>query len=157
MKAALRTGYYLLTGEDARPDLLQLEAVRGMDYVKEASLEIAGIVLKVAVVHGIPNIEPLLKKLEEDDLDYDFIEVMNCREGCIGGGQPLGPIGRGDETRQKRIFRFYQKDRTDKVRTSYQNREVKAVYQSFLEKPLSKLSEKLLHTYYESKHDILGE
>lgn len=157
MEAALRTAYHFITGKGAPKDLLQLEQVRGMKQVKEAQITILNHSLKVAVVHGIPNVEPLLQKLEEGTLDYDFIEVMNCKGGCIGGGgQPLTAINKQDEVRQSRIAGLYQSDENDQVRCSYQNEDIKAIYQSFLHQPLSKLSESLLHTTYQSRQDILG-
>lgn len=156
MEAALRTVYYFLTGEDAKDKLLELKPVRGLQSVKEATVSILGNDLKVAVVHGIPNVEPLLKKLEEGMLDYDFIEVMNCVGGCIGGGQPLVPIGKQDEVREKRIDGLYKSDEKDSIRCSYQNEDIKVIYRTFLSKPLSKISEDLLHTTYHSRQDILG-
>ena len=91
MEAAIRTAYHFLTNENPKKDLLTFTKVRGYDNVKEAEVIIGDKELKLLVVHGMTNIEPFLKELENGKLDYHFIEVMNCPGGCIGGGgQPLG-------------------------------------------------------------------
>lgn len=98
MEAALRTAYLVVTGEELAT--LDFTPVRGLATVKEAEIpmKIKGtdkeIVLKVAVVHGTKNIEPLLKQIEDGESPYHFIEVMNCPGGCVnGGGQPINPMG----------------------------------------------------------------
>ena len=98
MEAALRTAYLVVTGEELAT--LDFTPVRGLATVKEAEIpmKIKGtdkeIVLKVAVVHGTKNIEPLLKQIEDGQSPYHFIEVMNCPGGCVnGGGQPINPMG----------------------------------------------------------------
>ena len=92
MEAALRSAYYFITGNEPGDDLLKLEVVRGMNGVKEASLEINGIPLRVAVVPGTDNARAFIDHMETSGTHYDFVEVMTCRGGCIGGGgQPLHP------------------------------------------------------------------
>jgi hypothetical protein len=91
MEAAVRTAYHFLTNKSPNNELLSFTKVRGYDNVKEAEIAIGSNNLKLLVVHGMNNIEPILKDLENGKLDYHFIEVMNCPGGCIGGGgQPLG-------------------------------------------------------------------
>ncbi|MGL5270271.1 MAG: [FeFe] hydrogenase, group A [Selenomonadaceae bacterium] len=97
MEAALRTAYFVVTGEEMKP--LNFQPVRGLEAVKKAEvpLKIKGstreITLKVAVVHGTANIEPLLQQIENGNSPYHFIEVMNCPGGCVnGGGQPIHPM-----------------------------------------------------------------
>jgi ferredoxin hydrogenase large subunit len=98
MEAALRTAYFVLTGEELGE--LHYEPVRGLKEVKTAAvpLKLKGngqeIVLKIAVVHGTKNVEPLLAEVKEGHSPYHFIEVMNCPGGCVnGGGQPINPMG----------------------------------------------------------------
>jgi ferredoxin hydrogenase large subunit len=98
MEAALRTAYFVLTGEELGE--LHYEPVRGLKEVKTADvpLKLKGngqeIVLKIAVVHGTKNVEPLLAEVKEGHSPYHFIEVMNCPGGCVnGGGQPINPMG----------------------------------------------------------------
>lgn len=98
MEAALRTAYFVLTGKELDP--LTYEPVRGLKQVKTAAVPIRlpasgqEIVLRIAVVHGTKEIEPLLKEIEAGTSPYHFIEVMNCPGGCVnGGGQPIHPMG----------------------------------------------------------------
>ena len=131
--------------------------VRGYDNVKEAEVNINDLNLKLLVVHGMTNIEPILKDLESGKLDYHFIEVMNCPGGCVGGGgQPLGIISKQKELTEKRISGLYNEDNQLELKNSYENPDIIDIYRSYLEKPLSKKSEKLLHTSYQDRSDILG-
>lgn len=158
MEAAVRTAYYLITKEEPHQALFQLEPVRGMDGIKEASLEIAGIPVRLAVIHGTENARQFLEEMKEKPEKYDFVEVMTCRGGCIGGGgQPKTEIPMTDEIRNKRITSLYRKEESVPIRTSHQNPEIKAVYEEFYGAPLSELAEKMLHTVYEDKSTSLGE
>ena len=159
MEAATRTAYYLLTKENPPKDLLDFKAIRGYNNMKEATIDLAGKQLRLLVVHGCSNIEPLLEKLEKDgSIDYDFIEVMNCPGGCIsGGGQPLGVVSKQQEIAEKRQAGLYTEDQELKVRASYENQDIIDIYNSYLEHPLSEKSEELLHTKYEDRSSILGE
>ena len=159
MEAAIRTAYYLLTKENPPKDLLDFKAVRGYNNIKEATVDLSGTKIKLLVAYGCPNIEPFLEKLEkEGTLDYDFIEVMNCPGGCIGGGgQPLGIVSRQQETLEKRIAGLYAEDQALKVRSSYENQDIIDLYKCYLTEPLSEKAEKLLHTKYQDRSSILGE
>ena len=154
-EAAIRSVYYMLTGESPKEKLLNYEPVRGLENIKEATVNIKGLNINVAVVHGLPNLEKLLKN---GMIKYHFIEVMNCRGGCIGGGgQPLVPIPKLDEIRQKRIEGLYKCDTISNVRNSYENPDINKIYDEFLEKPLSEISHKLLHTTYQDRSELLKE
>lgn len=159
MEAAVRTAYYLLTKKNPPKDLLDFQPVRGYDSVKEAIVTINDSNLRLLVVYGMPNIEPFLKQLEDDGvLNYDFIEVMNCPGGCVGGGgQPLGIVSRQKDVIEKRISGLYTEDEAVEVRTSYQNPDIITLYQSYLSKPLSEKAHLLLHTQYVNESSILGE
>lgn len=159
MEAALRTAYYFLNKKDPDIYFLGYNQVRGMNNIKEATVDFESVKLNVAVVHGLTNLKPLLEELRKTGkLKYDFIEVMNCVGGCIGGGgQPLVNIADADKIKQSRITSLYEADVKDKIRSSYQNKEIKALYDDFLGEPLSENAHKLLHTKYENKSKVLGE
>ncbi|MFP4441858.1 MAG: NADH-dependent [FeFe] hydrogenase, group A6 [Spirochaetia bacterium] len=149
MEAAVRTAHYLLT--DKELESVDLEAVRGLEGVKEGSVNIGGTEVRVAVAHSMTNIEAVLEKVRHakrtgGETPYHFIEVMACRGGCIaGGGQPYNST---DEIREKRIAGIYQDDKKSAIRCSHHNPAVQELYKEFLGKPLSEESHKLLHTHY---------
>jgi len=153
MEAALRTAYCLITG-DAQPPSIEFEAVRGMQGVKEAEIDIKGTKVKIAVAHQMGNIEQMLNLIREDRRNgvkprYDFIEVMACRGGCIsGGGQPLGVT---DEVRLARTKGIYNDDEKSVLRMSHQNPQVQKIYADFLGAPLSEKAHKLLHNHYHAR------
>jgi iron-only hydrogenase group A len=144
MEAALRTAYEVITGEPL--DTIDLEAVRGLEGIKSATIPVDGIGLRVAVVHGLANARKLLDEVRMDTRQYDFIEVMACPGGCLaGGGQPF-PVC--DETRQARAAAIYRGDREMPIRKSHENPAVQALYAGFLGEPLSEKAHHLLHTHY---------
>lgn len=150
-EATLRAVWHYRTGEPAPASLLNFEPVRGLAGVREASLEIAGKPLRVAVVHGTGTARPLLDAIVKGQAKYDFVEVMACPGGCIGGGGQPKPGGNGrpdDKLRQKRIAGLYTKDAQQAIRSSADNPDVQALYREFLDKPLSPRAQELLHTSY---------
>ena len=158
MEAAARTAYFLITGENPPEDYLNLKPVRGMDGIKEAEVVIDGIPLRLAVIHGLENARQIVENLQKKELDYDFIEVMTCPGGCIGGGgQPKTQVPLTDEIRKARIQALYTKDSDMELRYSHENPDIKRVYEEFYGKPLSGMAEKVLHTSYIDRSDILGE
>lgn len=158
MEAAVRTAYAYVTKEAPPESLYQLAPVRGMDGVREATLEVGGIPLRLAIVHGTANAKKLIKKLQAGEVTYDFIEVMTCRGGCIGGGgQPRTEVPMTDEILKARIAGLYAGDERDVRRLSHENPDVIAVYQEFYGAPLSPMAEEMLHTNYTSKAWMLGE
>jgi ferredoxin hydrogenase len=151
MEATLRAVWFYRTGANAPASLLKFEPVRGLAGVREASLEIGGKPLRVAVVHGTGTARPLLDEILKGTVKYDFVEVMACPGGCIGGGGQPKPNGNGrpdDKLRQKRIDGLYRKDAGQTVRCSVDNPDVRTVYHEFLGKPLGPLAHELLHTSY---------
>ena len=158
MEAAVRTAYAALTGEPVPDDLYDLKEVRGLAGTKEASLTIAGTRLDIAVVYGTANARRLLDSIKRGEKFYQFIEVMTCPGGCIGGGgQPKDKNFSGDGLRQKRIDGLYARDRQMKLRLSHENPEIQAIYKNFSEKPLSPLAEEMLHTSYIDRSSDLGK
>ena len=150
MEAALRTAYCLITG-DKQPPSIDFKEVRGMEGVKTATIDIKGTKVNVAVAHQMGNVEKVLDQVREDRKAgkkprYDFIEVMACRGGCIGGGGQ--PCLATDEIRAKRTAGIYTDDEKSTLRMSHLNPEVQALYKDYLKEPGSEKAEKLLHTHY---------
>ncbi|NLF32879.1 MAG: ferredoxin, partial [Planctomycetes bacterium] len=145
MEAALRTAYHLLTGEDLPK--LTISAVRGMDGVKVASVDIAGTTVNVAVANGLGNARTLLEEIRRGHRkDLHFIEVMTCPGGCIGGG---GQVLDTDQAAVRaRMQALYKIDGHDALRTSHANKAVQRLYEEFLGRPLGHRSHELLHTTY---------
>ena len=157
MEAAARSAYYFVTGKNPGGDYLNLSAVRGMDGVRGATIDIAGTPVRVAVAHGMDNARRLVDDVLAGKRDYDFIEVMNCRGGCIGGGgQPKTEVPMSDDIRKARIAALYEKDGGMQLRFSHDNPDIKAAYARHYEKPLSPLAERLLHTSYHNRSGELG-
>ena len=141
MEAALRSAYYLLTKENPHPDAFSI--VRGQDGVKEATIEINGIPVRAAVVHGLANTRALIEKIRSGQVEYDFVEVMTCPGGCAGGGgQPYSE----EEMAAVRGQKLYDIDAENPIRFSHENSEVITLYKEYLGEPLSHVSHKLLHT-----------
>lgn len=115
-----------------------------MEGWKEREFEIAGAKLKVAVVHGLGNADKLLQALRAKTLSYDFVEVMACPGGCVGGGGQ--PIHEQEEFAGNRAPVLYRQDAAGPIRFSHENPSIQAVYRDYLKEPLSELSEELLHT-----------
>ena len=117
--------------------------------MKETTVSIRDIKLKAAVVHGTANAKTLLEKLKTGESHYDFIEVMTCPGGCIGGGgQPKEYLMSSETLHESRMKALYQKDAGMKIRSSYENPEIIQLYEKFYGKPLNELAEKMLHTNY---------
>jgi len=152
MEAALRTGYHLVTGEELGK--VEFEAVRGMDGVKSAEIDIKGTKVRVAVAHQMGHVEQVLNEVRAarakgEETPYHFIEVMACRGGCIsGGGQPHGAT---DAIRAKRTAGIYRDDEQSQFRCSHQNPHIQKIYDEFLGAPLSHKAHELLHTTYKPR------
>jgi len=152
MEAALRTAYFYATGQPLPK--LELEAIRGLQGVKEGTVMVGETPVRVAVAHGLANVEAVLERVRAArkkgaETPYHFIEVMACPGGCIGGGGQ--PYGVDNERRKLRIAGLYQDDRDAAVRCSHDNPEVVRVYEDFLGKPLGPRAHQLLHTRYTAR------
>jgi NADH-quinone oxidoreductase subunit G len=153
MEAALRTAYCLITKED-QPPAIEFSAVRGMDGVKTATIDIKGTKVNIAVAHQMGNVEKVLNEVREDIKNgvkprYDFIEVMACRGGCVGGGGQ--PCLATDEVRAARTAGLYTDDEKSTLRMSHLNPEVQSLYKDYLGEPGSEKAEELLHTHYHKR------
>lgn len=160
MEAVLRCAYYFLTGVFPPKEFLFLDALRGKQGVKEATVTIAGKKLRLLVVSGIKNVESYLKQLEDDpeQFPYDIIEVMACDGGCIGGGgQPIGAILKQEETIQRRMQILYEEDQSVLQKVSYENQNIIDLYQSYLFEVGGAKAKKLLHRKYQDRSSLLGE
>jgi len=144
MEAALRTVYEVVTGETLQQ--LEFSAVRGMEGVKSASVDLGGKTIKVAIAHGLNNAKKIMELIKSGKADYSFIEIMCCPGGCIGGGGQ--PYGTTNEVRAQRIAALYQVDESLPIRKSHQNPAIQELYRDFLKEPLGELSHQLLHTEY---------
>ena len=158
MEAALRTAYAYITGQQPPDALLDLQPVRGYDGLREASLDINGMTVNVAVVYGTANARRMIERIKSGEKEYHFIEVMTCPGGCIGGGgQPRDLAADANQSRQSRIASLYQRDASLKVRSSHENPEIQQLYQDFYGEPLSELAEKMLHTIYQDRSNDLKQ
>ncbi len=148
MEAALRSVSEIL---DKKETPIEFKNVRGNSDIKEATYQIAGKDINVAVVHGGVAIQQFLEHLKESQKQYHFVEFMGCTGGCInGGGQPIVKA-KDQETfdvRKLRASVLYNIDQASTIRKSHQNEFVQNLYKDFLEKPNSKKAHELLHTSY---------
>jgi NADH-quinone oxidoreductase subunit G len=152
MEAALRTAVEIVTGQTLPK--LEFECTRGLEGIKEATLNVAGKEVRIAVAHGLKNVEAVLSRVREakendQELPYHFIEVMACPGGCIGGGGQ--PYGVTDAIRVARTNGLYGDDERCVIRKSHENPMVKQLYADYLEAPCSHKSHELLHTHYQGK------
>ncbi|MEI8242683.1 MAG: NADH-dependent [FeFe] hydrogenase, group A6 [bacterium] len=152
MEAALRTAYFLVTQEELKD--VAFRQTRGMTGVKEATIDIRGAKVRIAVAHQMGNIGQVLDAIREDrkagrEPRYHFIEVMACRGGCVGGGGQ--PQGATDAVRRLRAAGMYADDERCALRCSHHNPDVQKLYADFLGKPLSEKAHKLLHNRYRAR------
>ena len=145
MEAALRSAHYLVTGRNPDPDAFKI--VRnpgGQPGVVEAEIQLGDATVRAAVVSGLGNTRKLIEAIEHGEVHYDFVEVMACPGGCVGGGGQ--PIHDGEELARTRGENLYFLDKNAPLRFSHENPDVLRLYRDFLEKPLSHKSHMLLHT-----------
>lgn len=152
MEAALRSAYYLITKEELAD--VNFTQVRGLEGVKEATIDIKGTKVSIAVAHQMGNVEQVLDAIRGDRAAgrpprWQFIEVMACRGGCIGGGGQ--PTLATDEIRKMRMEGLYKDDREKALRCSHQNPQITKIYNDFLGSPCSEKAHHLLHTHYTAK------
>ena len=149
MEAALRTVADVLEGKDL--ESIEYTAVRGLEGIKEATVQVAGMDIKVAIAHGTANAGRLLNSIRKGERTYHFIEIMGCPGGCVtGGGQPIvnARTRYQIDPREARAKATYECDRAMPIRKSHQNPSIHKLYGEFLEKPGSHKAHTLLHTTY---------
>ncbi len=145
MEAALRTAYFLVTGENPPADAFREVRDDGRSKGwREATFDLAATPVRCAVASGLGNARRLLRALRRGEVQYEFVEVMACPGGCAGGGgQPVD--GSDREKAAPRGAVLYDLDRKAELRFSHENPAVQALYQEYLDAPCSEKAEHLLH------------
>ena len=161
MEAALRTVYFKLTGKEYGK--IEFTEVRGNDAgIREASLDINGTVVNVAIASGMKSAKVLLDQIREGNSKYHFIEIMGCPGGCINGGgqsyvKPCFLPNEDDDSldtyKVKRANALYSEDERQVVRQSHNNKQIQELYEKFLGEPNSHLAHELLHTHYNKNRE----
>lgn len=146
MEAALRTAIAVIEGNNSNPE--RFNDVRGEEGRKEVTYYVNGTPVRTCTVSGLGNARKMMEDVINKKVTYDFVEVMACPGGCVGGGGQ--PILDGVELAGVRAPKLYQLDRERPVRFSHENPEIKKLYEDYLEKPLSHKAHELLHVEHKS-------
>lgn len=149
MEAALRTAVETLTGEELAS--LEFNEIRGTEGIKEATYNVAGMDVKVAVASGLSNAKQIMDKVRAGEADYHFIEIMCCPGGCVnGGGQPQvhADVRNYEDVRAIRAKALYDNDKAKTIRKSHDNPSIQKLYEEFLGEPGSEKAHHILHTSY---------
>ncbi len=153
MEAALRTAVWTLEGKkDNSP--IDFTEVRGVEGIKEATYNVAGMEVKVAIASGLANAKALLKKVQAGEANYHFIEIMGCPGGCVnGGGQIIQPadVRNNLDLRAERAKVLYDIDAANALRFSHENPDVQALYKEYFGEPNSHKAHEILHTSYKAQ------
>ena len=151
LEAACRSVYFMLNGKNLEGDAINFRAVRGLDGIKEATVQIApGKSINVAVCSGLGNARTVLEMVRKDPNRFQAIEIMACPGGCInGGGQPF--LHGDTELLEKRMKGLYTEDEKKTLRLSHENPDIKTLYAEYLGEPGSEKAHHLLHTTYHKK------
>lgn len=148
IEAAVRTAYEVQTGKKLQK--IDFEELRGMEFIREATIDFDGLPIRIGIAHGLGNARKLLEDIKAGKSEFHAIEIMACPGGCIGGGGQ--PLHHGDSSiikaRQKAI---YAEDASKTIRKSHENPYIIQLYKEFLGKPCGELSHHLLHTHYFDK------
>ena len=150
MEAALRSAYFLLKGKNPPADAFSKVRSQGFNQnngVMEADFQIDDITVRTAVVSGLGNTRTLLDRILRGEVQYDFVEVMACPGGCVGGGGQ--PIHDGEERAFERGKKLYDLDQQAELRFSHENPDVRTMYERFFGNPNSHKAHMLLHTIHE--------
>ncbi len=148
IEAACRTAYELYTGK--KLERIDFNQLRGMEGVREATLDFNGTPIKIGIAHGLGNARKLLDDVRAGKSKYHAIEVMACPGGCIGGGGQ--PLHHGNsEILKARANALYTEDKKKPLRKSHENPFIIKLYEEFLGKPGSEIAHHLLHTHYFDK------
>lgn len=149
MEAALRTAVETLTGEEL--ENVEFQEVRGTQGIKEATYNVAGMDVKVAVASGLSNAKQIMDKVRAGEADYHFVEIMGCPGGCVnGGGQPQvhAEVRNYVDVRAIRAKALYDNDEAKVIRKSHENASVKRLYEEYLGEPGGERAHHILHTTY---------
>ncbi|MCK8816628.1 NADH-dependent [FeFe] hydrogenase, group A6 [Natroniella sulfidigena] len=147
MEAALRTVYEEVTENEL--EKLEFNQVRGFEGVREASIDLAGQEVNVAIINGLGNVDEVLTAIKEGEKEYHFVEVMSCPGGCIGGGGQ--PIPTTEEIIVQRGKGLYDIDQAKEIRKSHENPIIKEIYKDYLGEIGGQKAHNLLHTTYQER------
>lgn len=151
IEAALRTAYEWLTKETL--EKVEFHDLRGFDGIKEATVKVNDLDVKIAVAHGLGNARTLLERIRAGEAEYHAIEIMACPGGCIGGGGQ--PYHHGDiEILKKRMAGIYEEDEAKTIRKSHENPYIKKLYEEYLGEPYGEKAHDLLHTHYVARRKM---
>ncbi|QRG86535.1 [FeFe] hydrogenase, group A [Bulleidia sp. zg-1006] len=157
MEAAMRSAYKFMTNENAPLTLIPFEEIRGLKGVKEADVQIGDRTLHVAAISGTGNFRKFYLEMKESGKHYDFIEVMACPGGCIGGGgMPRVKMPKVMAAKQARIDSLYKRDGEVVIKAAQDNPEIQKIYDEFFTAPMSEKAHHLLHTesYVDRSSDL---
>ncbi|WP_346857032.1 NADH-dependent [FeFe] hydrogenase, group A6 [uncultured Draconibacterium sp.] len=145
IEAAVRTAYEVHTKKEL--PRLDFEELRGMEGIREATIDFDGLPLRIGIAHGLGNARKLLEDIQAGKSEFHAIEIMSCPGGCIGGGGQ--PYHHGNaEILKKRQVAIYQEDKNKAIRKSHENPHIVKLYEEFLGEPMSEKAHHLLHTSY---------
>ncbi len=145
IEAAVRTAYEIHTKKEL--PRLDFDELRGMEGIREATIDFDGLPIKIGIAHGLGNARKLLEDIQAGKSEFHAIEIMSCPGGCIGGGGQ--PYHHGDASiLKKRQMAIYQEDKNKAIRKSHENPHIIKLYEEFLGKPMSEKAHHLLHTEY---------
>lgn len=154
-ESLIKALYKLKTRKNIKESEINFNSIRGFEGIKETSININGKIIKIAIVQQMENVEKILENNAYKK--YHFIEVMNCKGGCIGGGgQPLCAIPKLEEIKKKRSEGLYKIEKNRTSRCAYDNPEIKMLYRNYLKRPCSELNKQQLHTSYSDKSNLLN-
>lgn len=152
-EAVVRYAHETVTGENL--EHFDIHAVRGEDGWREATVQLGNRELNILVVHGLGNARRAATLIRDGKAPWDFVEIMACPGGCVGGaGQP---VAAGRETRRKRTDGLYREDKLLQLHESQDNPYIKQCYREFLGEIGGQKAHELLHTRYESRKRISGD
>lgn len=158
MEAALRTVAEIVTGQSF--DKIEYNAVRGVEGIKEAVIEIGDLKVRAAVANGLGNARKLLDSIKAGEAQYDFVEIMACPGGCVnGGGQPIQPssVRSWVDLRAERAKAIYEEDASLSIRKSHENPIIKRLYEEYFSAPGSHKAHEILHTHYAARENYPEE
>ncbi|QIA09232.1 NADH-dependent [FeFe] hydrogenase, group A6 [Draconibacterium halophilum] len=145
IEAAVRTAYEIHTKKELPH--LDFDELRGMEGIREATIDFDGLPIKIGIAHGLGNARKLLEDIQAGKSEFHAIEIMSCPGGCIGGGGQ--PYHHGDAgILKKRQAALYQEDKNKTLRKSHENPHIIELYEKFLGEPMSDKAHHLLHTEY---------
>jgi iron only hydrogenase large subunit-like protein len=157
MEAALRTASVKLTGRETGP--LIFEEVRGVTGLKEATINVGGTDVNIAVANGLQNAKILLDSIKGGEKKYHLVEIMACPGGCVmGGGQPYpsldhpgGDVALDSKLALRRAQALYAIDDNKQLRRSHENPDIEHLYAEFIGEPNGEKAHELLHTHYQAR------